>query len=36
VRPKQKAEWLPLDYSNPEGAGYWMIFQDAITGKTLY
>lgn len=35
VRPKQKSEWLPLDYLDPEGKGYWVIFQDAITGKTL-
>lgn len=35
IRPKQKSEWLPLDYADPEGKGYWVIFQDAITGKTL-
>lgn len=35
VRPKQKSEWLPLDYMDPEGKGYWVIFQDALTGKTI-
>jgi len=35
IRPKQKSEWLPLDYMDPEGNGYWMIFQDAATGKTI-
>ncbi|MGI6702369.1 MAG: hypothetical protein ACOX3U_07955 [Christensenellales bacterium] len=35
IKPKQKSEWLPLDYMDPEGKGYWMIFQDAVTGKTI-
>jgi hypothetical protein len=36
LRPKQKSEWLPLDYADPEGRGYWVIFQDAETGETLF
>ena len=35
IRPKQKSEWLPLDYADPEGKGYWVIFQDALTGNTI-
>jgi hypothetical protein len=29
------SEWLPIDYDNAEGEGYWMIYQSATDGKTL-
>jgi len=32
---KDYAQWLPKDFSNPEQAGYWIVYQDAITGETI-
>ena len=26
-------QWIPLDVSNPEGRGYWVMYQDAQTGE---
>ena len=28
-------QWLPLDVKNPQGDGYWLVYQNAITGKTV-
>lgn len=32
---KNACEWVPLDLSAPDGNGYWMIYQDCKTGKTI-
>lgn len=32
---KNLCDWLPLDLSNPDGEGYWMLYQSAKDGKTL-
>jgi hypothetical protein len=29
------ARWLPLDVKNPQGKGYWLLFQSAKTGETV-
>ena len=29
------ARWLPLDVRNPQGNGFWLIFQSARTGETV-
>ena len=28
-------DWVPLNLDNPEAEGYWMIYQDCLTGKTI-
>lgn len=28
-------EWLPKKTEDPDGAGYWMLYQDALTGATV-
>ena len=28
-------QWLPLDVKDPQGEGYWLIYQSASTGKTI-
>ena len=28
-------QWVPADVSDPEGDGYYIMFQDALTGKTI-
>ncbi len=28
-------QWLPLDAEKPEGDGFWIMYQDAITGKSV-
>ncbi len=36
VPPKElepNSQWLPLDSLNPEGEGFWIMFQDALTGE---
>ena len=32
---KHISEWVPTNINKPRGEGYWIIYQDAITGKTL-
>lgn len=27
--------WLPLDVKNPQGKGYWLLYQDADTGESV-
>ncbi len=27
--------WLPLDIKNPQGKGYWLLYQDADTGESV-
>ena len=29
------ARWLPIDVKNPQGKGYWVMFQSARTGETI-
>ena len=29
------ARWLPSDASNPRGEGFWMMYQDGVSGETL-
>ena len=29
------ASWLPLDVRDPHGKGYWLLYQDAATGKSV-
>ena len=29
------ARWLPIDVKNPQGKGFWVIFQSARTGETI-
>ncbi len=29
------SQWLPLDSENPQGEGYWVMFQDANTGDSV-
>ncbi len=29
------SQWLPLDSKNPDGEGYFVMFQDAVTGDSL-
>lgn len=29
------SQWLPIDPTNPAGEGYWVMFQDAITGDSV-
>lgn len=29
------SKWLPLSAEQPEGDGYWVMFQDAVTGATV-
>lgn len=28
-------QWLPVDHSKPEGDGFWLMFQDAISGESI-
>ena len=28
-------QWIPIDPKNPEGYGYWVIFQNAVTGESV-
>ncbi len=28
-------QWLPLDPEKPEGDGFWLMYQDAVTGKSV-
>ena len=28
-------QWIPVDTNNPSGSGYYIMFQDAVTGKTI-
>ena len=32
---KDFAQWLPIDFNNPLNEGYWIVYQDANSGKTL-
>ena len=32
---KEFAQWLPIDFNNPDKEGYWIVYQDAVDGKTL-
>ena len=29
------SQWLPIDPANPDGKGYFVIYQDAVTGKSI-
>ncbi len=29
------SQWLPIDLTNPEGLGYWIMYQDAATGDSV-
>ena len=29
------SQWLPLDVNNPNGQGYWVIYQDALSGDNI-
>ena len=29
------SQWLPLDLSDPENNGYWVVYQDALTGESV-
>lgn len=31
----QHAEWLPLDRTNVDGRGYWVMYQDAVSGENF-
>lgn len=28
-------QWLPVDGAKPEGEGFWLMFQDAVTGESI-
>ena len=28
-------QWIPLDLANPNGAGYWVMYQNAETGENI-
>ncbi|MDR2201544.1 MAG: hypothetical protein LBP26_02070, partial [Clostridiales bacterium] len=28
-------QWLPLDAQSPQGKGFWLMFQDAVTGESV-
>ncbi len=28
-------QWIPLDQKNPEAQGYWVMYQDAVTGENV-
>lgn len=28
-------QWLPVDENDPSGQGYWLLYQDAVTGESL-
>ena len=32
---KDYSQWLPTDIVNPKDNGYWVMYQDAITGKNI-
>ncbi len=32
---KEYAQWLPLDQSNPQGQGYWLVYQSAESGDSI-
>lgn len=32
---KEYSQWLPTDIKNPKDSGYWVMYQDAITGKNV-
>ncbi len=29
------SQWLPVDLSDPEGEGYWVMYQDAVSGDSV-
>lgn len=39
IRPPSQiadySQWLPLDRDNPDGEGYWVMFQDSSTGDSI-
>ena len=32
---KEYSQWLPTDIKSPKDSGYWVMYQDAITGKNV-
>lgn len=32
---KEYAQWLPVDFNNPESEGFWIVYQSAKDGQTL-